>query len=113
MQSMNGHKSSATVAGLQEAAQAKKEEMAKLVSQKLDEIKGLLRGTVETGKAQFEKAVECAEDGIGQGKKQIQKTAKQVDREIKKNPWPVIGAAAALSLFAGLVIGWSARKYRD
>lgn len=113
MQSMNGNKLNTTVQSLQEAAQAKKEEMAKLVSVKLEEIKGLLKETTENGKANLEKAVECAEDGIAEGKKKFQKAAKQVDRQVKKNPWPVIGTAAAVSLFAGLVIGWSAKKYRD
>lgn len=84
---------------LNEAAKEKKDEILKRVTNKYSEF----RETMEATKDRADAALHA-------GQVQMKKTAKEVDRKVRKNPWTFIGAGAAAALIVGFICGRSSKK---
>ena len=77
----------AALALLNEAAQEKKEEFQKLISERYAEFR------------------ETAENVMEEGGKKVKAAADTVDKEVHTNPWRYIGGIAAGALLAGYLFG--------
>ncbi|OGW83693.1 MAG: hypothetical protein A3C47_03175 [Omnitrophica bacterium RIFCSPHIGHO2_02_FULL_51_18] len=88
---------------LNEAAQTKKDEILKLITNKYSDFR-------ETVEATRERAGEVIEDGIKLGQVRVKKAAREMDKNVHKNPWAFIGGAAATALLLGFVLGKATNK---
>jgi ElaB/YqjD/DUF883 family membrane-anchored ribosome-binding protein len=94
---------------LNEAAKEKREEMKGLMTDRYSHIKQVvLEGTTQ-GKKILDKAQDVAQEAIVEGRETVKKTAVEVDRRVRKNPWPYVSGAAVVSLILGYFMG-SKRK---
>lgn len=79
---------------LNDAAQHKKDEILKLVTNKYADFREAVESTKET-----------AGEVIREGQVRVRKAAKEVDKNAHKNPWAFIGAAAGTALLLGFILG--------
>lgn len=68
---------------LNEAAKEKREEIARLLTDRFDHLK----------------------DAVSQGRERAVEVFEEVDTKVKKNPWPYIGGAAIGALLLGYILG--------
>ena len=80
---------------LREAAIEKKNEIRTLFTGRIEDAKEFAQGTAEEQKIK------------------VLKAAQKVDRKVKKNPWPAIGAAAFGALLTGLILGSKNKKKNE
>ena len=79
---------------LNNAAQHKKDEILKLVTNKYADFREAIESTKET-----------AGEVIREGQVKARKAAREVDKNVRKNPWAFIGAAAGTALLLGFILG--------
>lgn len=84
---------------LNEAAACKKDEIMKLITNKYSDLKGAVESTREK-----------ADEVIHEGQVRVRKAAKEMDKNVHKNPWAFIGGAAASALLLGFVLGRASKK---
>lgn len=94
---------------LNEAAREKKNEIRNLISDRYSDIQKAMKDTVEEvvteGKRSVKKAKMRAQDVLEEGEVKIEKTVRQVDKAVRKDPWKFIGGAALSALVVGLFLG--------
>ena len=81
--STNNRKFEEALQLLNEAAREKKDEIARLLTDRFDHLK----------------------DAVSQGRERASEVFEEVDIKVKKNPWPYIGGAAFGALLLGYILG--------
>lgn len=84
---------------LNDAAQHKRDEIMKLVTNKYSDFREAVEATKET-----------AGEYIHEGQVKVRKAVKDVDKRVHKNPWTFIGAAAGVALLLGFILGKSSNR---
>ncbi|HTL69890.1 MAG TPA: DUF883 domain-containing protein [Candidatus Eisenbacteria bacterium] len=94
---------------LNEAAKEKKDELRRLLGEKYSSIKEALTEVALNNKEVLGNVRRLAQDSIEEGQERFTETVETIDTEVRKNPWPYIGGAAAVALLLGFVLGNSKR----
>lgn len=94
---------------LNEAAKDKKDELRRLLGEKYSSIKDTLTEVAMDNKEVLNRVKRLATDTLEDGQERIVQAAQDVDKQVRKNPWPYIGGAAAAALFLGYLMGRSRR----
>ena len=90
---------------LNEAAKDKRQEMKELMTDRYSHIRQAFLEGSSQGKQLLEKAQHVAQEAIDEGRETVKKTAKEVDKNVRENPWPYVGSAALVSLVLGYLMG--------
>lgn len=90
---------------LNEAAREKKDEIRGLLTEKYGHIKEAIFASSREGRKVIERTRELAHEALDEGEEKIREAVQEVDKRIRKNPWPYISGAAAFSLLIGYVMG--------
>lgn len=85
---------------LNEVASEKKAHLQEMIANKYGNLRGLVEATSATARQEASKAFEA-------GKEKATEVAKEIDTNVRQNPWAYIGGAAAISLFIGFMLGRS------
>jgi len=94
---------------LNEAAKEKRSEVKELMTDQYSHIKqAVLEGTTQ-GKQIMERAQRVAQEALVEGRETAKKTAAQVDKNVRENPWPYLGGVAFAAVILGFLMG-SKRK---
>jgi ElaB/YqjD/DUF883 family membrane-anchored ribosome-binding protein len=83
---------------LNELAKEKKSELEQMISEKYGELKSAFGGTAETIKKQAHEVYEHAAE-------KAKSIASEVDKSVRKNPWPYLGGTALGFLIIGFFLG--------
>ena len=94
---------------LNEAAREKKDELRHLLSDKYSHIKETLTDMAVTNQEILDRVKRNAELAYQEGEEKIKEALEDIDQEVRKNPWPYIGGAAAAALLLGYILGSSRR----
>lgn len=94
---------------LNEAAKDKKEELRRLLGEKYTTIKEALTEVALNNKEVVGNVRRFTQDAIEEGQERFGKAVDEIDGEVRKNPWPYIGGAAAAALLLGFILGNSKR----
>ena len=95
---------------LNEAARDKKTEIQSLLGNKYTHIRETIQEVAADRTADFNRMRRQAQDAFEEGSERVKEVASDVDRQVKKNPWPYIGGAALGSLLLGYILGASKRS---
>ena len=90
---------------LNEAARDKKEEFGRILTDKYEHIKDTLTQVAMDKKEIIENATRIAKDRIEEGQEYITEVAQDIDKQVRKNPWPYIGGVAVTALLVGFILG--------
>ena len=90
---------------LNEAAKEKKEEMQKLFIDKYTHLKEAVSEVIEDKKETLAYAGKLAQARFQEGQEFVEGAVKDLDKEVRKNPWPYIGGVAAGALLLGFILG--------
>ena len=90
---------------LNEAAKDKKDELYEIVGDKYSDIKDLLTAKAGNGVAMMDSAKKRFTKGLHTEEKKIASKAHEIERNIRRNPWPYVGAAALGALVFGVFLG--------
>jgi ElaB/YqjD/DUF883 family membrane-anchored ribosome-binding protein len=94
---------------LNEAARDKKDELHRLLGEKYLNIKDALTEVAMSNKDVLEEVKRVAQERIAEGREKVEEVISDVDSQVKRNPWPYIGGAAAAALLVGYIMGSSKR----
>ena len=94
---------------LNEAAKDKKEEIQSLLQNKYSNIKDAIEEVTSTGKNRLNRIKRLAGDSIEEGQERIEEVLEDVDKRVRKDPWPYLGGVALGALLLGFIMG-SSRK---
>lgn len=94
---------------LNEAAKEKKDELRHLLTDKYASIKETLTEVALNNREVLDRAKRIAIERFEEGQEKVTEAVGELDREVKKNPWPYIGGAAAAALLIGYAMGSSRR----
>ena len=94
---------------LNEAAKEKRHEIKELMTDRYSHIKQSVLEGANQGKKILDKAQHVAQEAITEGSETAIKTAKEVDKRVRENPWPYLGGVAVVTLILGYFLG-SKRK---
>ena len=95
---------------LNEAAKEKKEEIQNLLTDKYQHIQDAMQQVAFKNRENWERARRFAEEAIGEGGEKLKEAASEVDKQVRKNPWPYIGGVAVGALLLGFILGNSRRN---
>lgn len=90
---------------LNEAAREKKEELQEAVEGRYSDLKDLLIEQAENGLSMLNHAKKRIAKTLQQEEEKILTRAKDLDRTVRRNPWPVVGGAAVSALLLGVILG--------
>jgi len=85
---------------LNEVAKEKKSELQDMVSDKYTDLKSLLGGVAESLQHK-------AKETCDQGKEKVEELVSEVEKCVRKNPWPYLGGTALGFLILGYILGSS------
>jgi ElaB/YqjD/DUF883 family membrane-anchored ribosome-binding protein len=71
----------------------------------MTDAEDLLKVTASQSGEEVGKARARAEESLRLARVSLQKAGSQLDEQVRKNPWPAVGIAAALGLVLGVVLG--------
>ncbi len=94
---------------LNDAAKLKKEEFSRILTDKYSDLKGAVVGAVNGQRGAFEDIHEIIEETLRESEEAVRESADLLDEEVRKNPWPYLGGAAAVALLLGFILGNSKR----
>ncbi len=92
-----------------DAAREKKEESSRILNDKYSDLKETLLSSVRTQTEAFDKARQTLEETFQGSEESVRETVALLDKEVRKNPWPYLGGAAAAALLVGFILGNSKR----
>lgn len=95
---------------LNEAARDKKTEIQNLLGNKYQHIRETIQEAAADRAADFKRMRKQAQEAFEEGSERAKEVAADLDREVRKNPWPYIGGAAAGALLLGYILGASKRS---
>jgi ElaB/YqjD/DUF883 family membrane-anchored ribosome-binding protein len=90
---------------LEEAAKEKKEDIAKLISDRYGGVKELFSTGEEQVSAAVRRARTYASEKASYGEEKVREYSKALDEEVHRNPWHYIGGAALGGLLLGFILG--------
>ena len=90
---------------LNEAAKDKKAELYELIDDKYSYIKEVLTEKAETGKEVVNQAKKQLLRTLVEEEEKIVKKAKDLDKKVRRNPWPLLGVVAFGSVLFGIIMG--------
>lgn len=94
---------------LNEAARDKKDELQHLLGEKYAHIKDALTEVAMSNKDVLADVKRIAQERIDEGREKVEAVIADVDTQVRRNPWPYIGGAAAAALLIGYILGSSKR----
>ena len=74
---------------------------------------GQVQDAAINGKKSLLKWKRAASGAIFDGTEKVKDTAVQLNRQVRKNPWPVIAGTAAAAIVVGFILGRTGRKSWD
>jgi len=89
---------------LNEVAVEKKDELWETITEKYTSVKDMVHDAAEDG---LNLALQAKKDllkKLHEEQKQLAAFAHDVDKKVRKNPWPIIGGAAGVSFLIGLLL---------
>lgn len=92
---------------LNEAAREKKDELQKLLGEKYGDIKDALFEVASKNKETMNRIKKATLNAVEEGQERFEDAVVDIDKKVKKNPWPYIGGAAAGALLLGFILGSS------
>lgn len=95
---------------LNEAAKDKKNEIQNLLNGKYEHVKDAFQEATEKSQKQFDQAKRMTEEFIEEGSQKAKETVSEVEKNIRKNPWPYIGGIAVVTLLVGYILGSSKKE---
>ena len=95
---------------LNEAAKDKKDEIQRLLSDKYTNIKDAIENTVDENRDRLNRLRKVAGETLESGQEKIEEVIEDVDKRVRKNPWPYIGGVAVGALLLGYILGSSKQK---
>lgn len=104
------HKISDAIRVLNQVAQDKKTEVEKMVEDKYSKLREAWFEAARQGRKTLRRFGKVTEDAFNQKGNEFKGKAKELDKKIRKNPWPYIGAASASALALGVALGKSKKK---
>lgn len=90
---------------LNDAAKDKKEELRKALVERYEHFQEAFEDTVHQGQKNLKNAQKVASRAMEDTAEKLKETAEDVNRKVKKNPWPYIGVAAATGVLIGFILG--------
>lgn len=93
--------------------EAAREEISKKIGSKYSRLKEAVEDGAQNAQYLAKRAQKNITRKIHQKEKDLKEAAAELDRKVRKNPWAVVGAAAAGTFVAGLVIGSGRRKKKS
>ena len=99
------HKINGAIKVLNGVAQERKEEMRKLLNCKYVELRKAVEHAGLEGKRALRRFQKVTEGAFEEGTASIRHSVKNAEKNIRKNPWPYIGAASASALALGVALG--------
>jgi ElaB/YqjD/DUF883 family membrane-anchored ribosome-binding protein len=94
---------------LNEAAKEKKDELKRLLGERYGSIREALTEVAMNNRDVVDRVKRLAADTLEDGQERVREAATEIDREVRNNPWPYIGGAAAAALLVGYLMGSSRR----
>lgn len=94
---------------LNDAAKDKKDELKRLLGEKYSNIRETLTEVALNNREVLDRAKRIAVERFEESQEKVTEAVSELDREVKKNPWPYIGGAAAAALLVGYAMGSSRR----
>ncbi|MCG3176795.1 MAG: hypothetical protein MOGMAGMI_01759 [Candidatus Omnitrophica bacterium] len=95
---------------LNEAAREKKDEIQRLLGDKYTHIRSVIQDASVEGRDRFDRLKDEASERWEEGQEQVSRAAKEIDKNVRQNPWPYIGGAAVGALLLGFLMGSSRRS---
>jgi len=89
---------------LNEAAKGKKEEVSGAINAKYEHLRDMFVGVIEDGQCIAEDAKKTISKTLQVEEKRVKEVVAQIDKDIRKNPWPYVGGAVLGSLCIGLLL---------
>ena len=94
---------------LEEAAREKKDELSGLLANKYSHLKGVIvdkeQDLKETWLAAKQRTTEALTRAGEISKAKAEEVARELDKNVHKNPWPYIGGVALGALLIGFIFG--------
>ncbi len=90
---------------LNEAAKDKKDEIQNLLNDKYSDIKDALGNVVDQNRDRFNRLRKATGEVFEEGQERIEEVLEDVDKKVRKNPWPYIGGVAVGALLLGYILG--------
>ena len=95
---------------LNDAAREKKDELQRLLGEKYNDIKDALFEVASNNKETVNRVRKMALNAVEEGQERFEDAVTDIEKKVKKNPWPYIGGAAIGALLLGFILGNSSRK---
>lgn len=109
MEHTSSEKISEALKLIEEAAKEKKDEFKSIMSDKYTHLKNVIAETesslVKSLSDASKHTVKAATHARDVGVKKTRKLASDVDKSVRRNPWPYIGGTAVVGLLLGYILG--------